>query len=172
MRLFVALKLSPTDVQSIEKWRKPLMLKYPFLRWTRDSQLHVTLRFLGERDPDLVIPEIKNLTLEELLPAEYTLTQTGRFGTPPSVLWLSGRFSSGVYTMAERLNSIPDGYGKSGESRPFIPHVTLVRIERGTYCPVISYDESITGACHSIHLISSRLTENGPVYSSIFKLER
>lgn len=172
MRLFVALKLSPTDIQFIEKWRKPLILRYPSLRWTLDSQLHVTLRFLGERDPDLVIPEIKNLALEELLPAEYTLTQTGRFGKPPSVLWLSGRFSSGVYTMAERLNSIPDGYGKGGGGRPFIPHVTLARIGRAEHCPLPVFDRQVKGICNSISLINSRLAANGPAYSTFFTISR
>lgn len=170
MRLFVTLALSDKTVQAIEEWQKPLKGKYPSLRWTCESQFHVTLRFLGDRDPDQVACEIRALSLEDLLPAEYTLSKIGQFGNPPSVLWLSGKFSSEVFSIARRLDSIPDGDGNAGGSRCFTPHITIARVRGGTQCPTFSFNGEITGIGNAIHLINSRLTPSGHVYSTLFSI--
>lgn len=170
MRLFVSLKLSSNSIQKIEEWRKPLVEEYQDLRWTREDQLHVTLRFFGDRDPDRVISEIKALHLEDCLPVEYTLSGTGHFGNPPSVLWLSGKFSSNVFLMARGLASIPDGDGRSGGGRDFTPHVTIARLKRGGQFPSLIFDRKIAGTGSYINLISSRLTPDGPVYTNLFSI--
>jgi len=171
VRLFVALELSSDTIDFIEEWRKPLIRKYSDLRWTGGEQLHVTLRFLGDRNPDQVAGEMRNLCLEELLPIEYTISRIGQFGNPPSVLWLSGSFSSEVFSMAQRLDSIPDGEGKTGGSRHFNPHVTLARIRRGSSCPNITFSRQIAGVGSAIHLMSSNLTPDGSIYTTLFSVE-
>jgi 2'-5' RNA ligase len=105
--LFVALELSKDTVRAIEEWRKPLVRSFPLLKWTSASQLHITMRFLGDRNPEDVIFQMKALALGELLPVEYTLSDTGSFGKPPSVIWLSGKFSSSLFTIVHRLGTFP-----------------------------------------------------------------
>ncbi len=168
MRLFVALELSRDSIQALELWRKPLVIKYPLLKWTSESQLHITLRFLGDCNPDDVIPKMKTLALRELLPVEYTLSDIGDFGKPPFVIWLSGKFSSSLYTMASRLEHIPDEHGNTGETGRFIPHVTIARVRSGVQCPRLNPDISIQGAAQSVNLVESVLTSKGPVYSTLY----
>ncbi len=170
MRLFVALQLSNGTIQEIEEWRKPLIRKYSDLRWVRDDQLHVTLRFLGDREPGQVIDQMRDLCLEELLPVEYTLSGIGQFGNPPSVLWLSGKFSSNLFSIVRLLDSIPDEEGKTGGSRRFTPHITLARIRRGASCPNIAFSRQIAGVSNAIHLVSSNLTPGGPIYTTLFSI--
>ncbi len=170
MRLFVALHLSNDTVQEIEEWRKPLIQKHPSLRWIQREQMHITLRFLGDRRADQVIREIENLSLEELFPIEYTLSRIGQFGNSPSVLWLSGKFSSNLFSIVRLLDSIPDEEGKTGGSRSFTPHVTLARIRRGVSCPNIAFNRQIAGVSNAIHLMTSNLTPNGPVYTNLFSI--
>ncbi|MCD6587381.1 MAG: RNA 2',3'-cyclic phosphodiesterase [Candidatus Fermentibacteraceae bacterium] len=170
MRLFVALELSQDTTQAIQEWRKPMADMFPVLRWTSENQLHITLRFLGNSNPDDVIFQMKTLALEELLPVEYTLSETGNFGEPPFVIWLSGKFSSSLFTMARRLEHIPDGYGKTGETRKFIPHVTIARVNPGVQCPRLNLDTSIGGAAQAVSLIESELTSDGPVYSILYSV--
>ena len=164
----MALELSESTVLSIEEWREPLVKQYPFLKWTRRNQFHVTLRFLGNRDPEQVISEIEALHLEGYLPAEYSLSRIGHFGKPPSVLWLSGKFSSKVYALNRCLDSIQDGSGLSGSSSHFTPHITLARVKRGKQCPIISFHRQIPGLAKAIHLMNSELTGSGPSYSTLF----
>ncbi len=170
MRLFAALELPGSAIQAIHKWREPLIKKHPFLRWTREDQLHLTLRFLGDREAHEVIREMKDLSLEELLPIEYTFNRTGTFGNPPSVLWLSGKFSSSLLSITQLLDSIPDEDNRTGGSRLFIPHVTIARARRGKQCPVFDLNRQITGSCNFLSLINSRLSADGPAYSTLFTI--
>lgn len=170
MRLFAALELSESAIQTIHAWREPLIKKHPSLHWTREDQLHVTLRFLGDREAHEVIREMKDLSLEELFPIGYTLNTTGTFGNPPSVLWLSGRFSSSLLSITQLLDSIPDEDNTTGGRRPFIPHVTIARARRGKQCPVFDLDRQIAGTCNSLSLINSRLSADGPAYSTLFTI--
>ncbi|MEA3266289.1 MAG: RNA 2',3'-cyclic phosphodiesterase [Candidatus Fermentibacteria bacterium] len=172
MRLFAALELSPAAIQIIHEWREPLIKKHPSIRWIREDQLHVTLRFLGDREAHEVIREMKDLSLEELFPIEYTFNRTGTFGKPPAVLWLSGKFSSSLLSITHRLDSIPDEDNRTGGRRPFIPHVTIARARRGKQCYAFDFDRQITGSFNSLSLISSRLSADGPAYSTLFTISK
>ncbi len=170
MRLFVALELSRDSIQAVELWRKPLTCKYPLLKWVSGEQLHVTLRFLGNCDPDDVISQMKSLALSELLPVEYTLSDTGRFGKPPFAIWLSGMFSSSLFTMVRRLEQISGGYGKTDNTRKFVPHVTIARVKTGVQCPQLKFDTPIDGVARSVSLIESVPAPGGPVYSTLYSV--
>jgi 2'-5' RNA ligase len=171
-RLFVSLELETETVQRIEEWRKPLREKYPTLRWTSEAQLHVTLRFLGNRDPEQVAEEMEALSLLKLLPVEYTLRETGTFGNPPAVLWLSGDFAPNVFTIARRLGSIQDGEGKKSDDRCFTPHITLARVKRGDLYPDIQFSSTIQGNGNAIHLVMSSLSSSGPSYKTLHSISR
>ncbi len=170
MRLFIALELSGSSIDEIEIWRKPLRKKYPLLKWTSGNQLHVTLRFLGSVNAAEVTGKMKSLELKEFLPVEYFLTDVGSFGNPPSVVWLSGKFSPGLNTLVHRLNSIPDCDGETGESRRFTPHVTVARIKGEIQYHGLEFGPKIYGSGKAVNLISSNLTAGGPVYSNLFSI--
>ena len=168
MRLFVALKISDPSACIIEKWQRSQAKLHPELRWTEPNQLHLTLRFLGDREPCEVISAMKTLKLGELLPVEYTLFRSGSFGNPSNLLWLSGSFSPELFSIVRRLNSVPDGQSKTGKEGDFSPHITIARSPRGSVCSVPFFIEQLKEFSNSIHLMNSRLTREGPVYSTLF----
>lgn len=167
MRLFIALDLPDHVTESIERWREPFIKKYSELKWAGRHSLHVTLRFLGNVDPGPVLAEMKRMNLKQYLPAEFTLDRSGTFGRPPSVLWLSGKFSPGALRMAETLSKIPDEQGLS-ETRRFHPHITVARSRRGDSVPLLPMNEKLKGNCLSVSLFTSTLTREGPVYSLVY----
>ena len=169
MRLFIALPLPETVLEEIDRWRKPLSGLYDNLRWTCSENTHLTLRFLGSREPDSVISEMKKLNPGSSLPAVFTLDRCGSFGSPPSVLWLSGEFSESCYRMASLFSGIPDENGRT-EKRRFLPHVTVARSRRGRELPLVEFKNIIQGSSNEIKLISSTLKAEGPVYSDLFSV--
>jgi|GEM_PF-1663619 len=170
MRLFLSLELSSETVRKIKKWRKPLEEKYPALSWTSEAQLHITLRFLGNRTPEQVKEEMNSLQLPGFLPVEYALNRTGKFGEPPSVLWLSGEFSPQVFSLARSLGSIPDERGETSQAEHFTPHITLARIKREVKSPNIRFNGRIDGTGSAVHLVRSRLDCVGASYETLYSI--
>lgn len=154
-------------LEEIALWRKPLLSLYPDLRWTSSENQHLTLRFLGNREPESVVKEIEQLNLGFSLPVSFTLERCGTFGRPPSVLWLSGKFAETCYHLASRLAGIVDENGEM-EKRRFFPHITVARSPRGRAIPRIDFKDKIHGSSAGIELISSTLTSRGPIYRTLF----
>ena len=171
MRLFIALELPEGVKGSIASWTEPLRKRNPGLKWCGPENLHVTLRFLGNVDPDEVALRIGRMRLERCLPVDFTLETAGTFGRPPSVLWLSGDFSRGVYIAADLLAGIPDENG-APEGRKFFPHVTVARARKGDSLQAAQPGTKIQGSSSRISLFSSTLTPSGPLYSTLFTAGR
>ncbi|PIE51561.1 RNA 2',3'-cyclic phosphodiesterase [Candidatus Fermentibacteria bacterium] len=164
MRLFIAMELPSEVRRSISDWIEPLSRQHSDLRWTSCENLHVTLRFLGNVNPDSVIQKMKESQIKSFLPVEFTLNRLGTFGRPSSVLWVSGKFSEGVFDLAEKLGSIPDDRGLTKTCR-YCPHITVARARRGFSIPFLPWRESLIGASSTIGLYSSELTGKGSVYT-------
>ena len=171
MRLFAALCLPYGVKDGIESWRSPLTVKYPQLKWTCRSNLHVTLRFLGNVDPENTISQIKRVNLERFLPVEFSLERISTFGRPPSVLWLSGNFSRGAAAIASALGEIPDEQGFP-EKRKFIPHVTVARAGKEDAVPPVSFNLCLRGEASAVKLFNSTLSPRGPVYRVLYTAGR
>lgn len=166
MRLFAALEIPSGVKDSIWSLFEPVRQRYANLKWVSSGNLHLTLRFFGECHPDEVLKRIRMLQLERSLPVDFVLDRTGTFGRPPSVLWVSGSFSPGLYKMASKLARIPGEDGTPGPDR-FIPHVTLARAKRGDTVPRPDVTFSIRERSATVSLIESRLTRKGPVYTNL-----
>jgi 2'-5' RNA ligase len=103
--------------------------------WSRDQNIHLTLKFLGEI-PTAKITDLSSAiarAVEGLSPFEMRLEGTGVFpnrGTP-RVLWL------GITDDSERLAQLQSRIenecaveGFSKEARPFHPHFTVARLRK------------------------------------------
>ena len=97
------------------------------------NETHLTLKFLGEIDPARV-PSLAGALREALrgVPAfSVTLEGVGAFPSSerPRVVWAGlteGR--DGVVGLAARVEAAAESAGFPRESRPFAPHVTLLRV--------------------------------------------
>lgn len=126
-RLFIAIDL-PEDVrEELCRLRTPI----PGGRWVPQSQLHLTLAFLGDVEAGRVTELIGRLSGLKSAPFVLRFDRLGCFPSRarPRVLWVGVRPEPLLGTLAERLREILDECAIPQEERPFSPHITLARLK-------------------------------------------
>lgn len=147
------------------------------LKWESKEKIHLTLKFVGEVDEELIPQIINELTfLEQYKTQILQITGFGFFFhfKEPKVLWAGLKYSDELKNIAERLNDFFVKYGIEKENRPFKPHLTLMRIKNNPGDNFInkfknSKFEPISFQSNSISLIKSELKPSGAVYTEIKK---
>ncbi|TWT41145.1 2'-5'-RNA ligase [Phycisphaerae bacterium RAS1] len=134
MRCFIAIDLPPPLKNPLIRLLRQNAARSRGLRWSSESQLHVTLKFLGEIDAARV-DEIRPLLAAIAAgcpPFPLQLGDLGCFPTPrdPRVLWCGLLDESrGLSDLAGRVELSLAGLGFEPERRPFAAHVTLARVK-------------------------------------------
>ncbi|MCA9489512.1 MAG: RNA 2',3'-cyclic phosphodiesterase [Myxococcales bacterium] len=166
-RCFVAIEL-PADV------RATLLASAPSgegCRPVRDEQLHVTLHFLGERDPDAVIAALEALSFEP-----FTL-RVGGLGVfegqdRDRICWAGLEESAALVTLHRQVGLALAAVGFAPEARPYRPHVTLARSKSSATVPVEAFQAAALGPMDvpvsEIALFESVLGPTGPSYTRLW----
>jgi 2'-5' RNA ligase len=130
-RLFVAIEL-PADVRDdAERAIVGLRGEAPELEWTRPECRHVTMKFLGDVEPDRV--DTIRSTMEQVArahrPFSLCLAHVGAFPNfrKARVVWLGVEFEPRLELLQHDLEIAASGIGFELEGRAFRPHVTLAR---------------------------------------------
>ena len=168
MRIFAALELPLQVRRKIVDWQKPLMARYPSLKWVQVNSMHLTLRYFGNI-PKSAIGRICGLLFSwHPGPLAFSLDRIGSFGkrTSPSVFWFGGSFPEEVSRLACELGRIPDEKGIKGV-HGFLPHLTFARRRNSTPLPKFNPPAEIRGVFEDAVVINSRLTSSGPEYTFI-----
>jgi len=149
------------------------------VRWIRPEGIHLTLKFLGEVDPDL-IEGIVHKT-EEAVQAlgPFTIGIKGGGGFPnaknPRVIWIGVDDPSGeLRKMQARVEEGMEELGFKKEGRDYTPHLTVGRLRSGkgrsTFAPAL---EAI-GECNlgtmevrEVILFRSHLKPTGAEYTKL-----
>lgn len=145
MRLFVAIELPQpwldalADLQARIKSaiEKDPSLAGQRLRWVRPEGIHITLKFIGEVDPDRLEAITHQLdgALAVIPPVTLAPAPVGSFGErrAPRVVWAGVHETPpGVLQgLADRVESQLEGAGIRREGRPFRAHLTLARMPDG-----------------------------------------
>lgn len=137
-RLFVAIPLPPAIRAVLAGLTAPLR----DVRWLRDEQLHLTLRFLGDTPNDLtdsLITRLREIRVEPfLLPVEDVGTFPPK--APPRVLWVGlGSGHPRLHQLRQRLDDAILAAGLEADLRAFQPHITLGRCPEGAGAAVQSW---------------------------------
>jgi 2'-5' RNA ligase len=142
------------------------------------GNMHLTLKFLGNTNEDLVpkITQTMNDSLEGMEPFSIQFGGTGAF---PSlghmrVVWIGVHGAEKLISMAEYLNEELAGLGFKKEKRKFSPHLTLGRVKGGRHkdrlADVIkSWGKEDFGSLEvgGVCLKKSVLSPKGPTYSIV-----
>ncbi len=177
MRLFLALQLDEAALGLLERTQRRLRDRCDGWRWARRGAFHLTIRFLGEVDPadDARHREIWQAAARGDGPLRLRLEGVGTFPPRgrPRVLWLGvhDETSDGrLYGLAERVEQAARDAGFAPETRPFRPHLTLARAQRGArpVAPPAAFESgSATLAPDALSLFRSELRPEGARYTRL-----
>jgi RNA 2',3'-cyclic 3'-phosphodiesterase len=177
MRLFVALEIPPDVRDAITKIARSLKSESPGARWSKPESMHVTLKFLGETDPQK-LGSIRAALEAVSSPEPVVLEFRGVGFFPdekrPRVMWCGVEASENLFLLAAHVERSLSALGFEPEPRTYVPHVTLARLNsaRNTEklvraaAPLKSYD---FGAAREseFHLYQSVLQPSGSEYKKL-----
>jgi 2'-5' RNA ligase len=135
-RLFVALR----PPRAIREMLISAMQGVSGARWQSDEQLHLTLRFIGEVDRH------RAEDIAAALGAIYAPAVTARIAGVdlferqgrPHMLWAGVEPHEPLAALHRKVDQLLARVGVAPETRAFVPHITLARLNRGSG-PVASF---------------------------------
>jgi len=182
-RLFIAVPVEGRTKnllkQNISKAQKSLDYN---LKWVSGENLHLTLKFLGDTNPE-IIPEIKTTLSNTCSPFKKLNLFYNQFGSFPSTDYPKVLFFglNGDINRLKKLQSSIDNsltnLGFDKENREYTPHLTFARTRKSTDINKLKNDYNkfinnndlrIYQKVNQVSLIESKLYKSGPVYEEIF----
>jgi 2'-5' RNA ligase len=170
-RLFIAIEL-PEEVRE-ELCR--LRIQIPGARWVPESQIHLTLAFLGDVETERVAGLTERLSGLAAPPFQLCFDRLGCFPgrSRPRVLWVGVRPDPLLTSLADRLREILREWDIPQDERPFSPHITLARLklpasrESAAFLDRPFRLESPTVSAEEFILFESRLTPAGAIHTPL-----
>jgi 2'-5' RNA ligase len=136
-RVFCAIELPEPVRKLVLLHVAQLKEKLPEVRasWARDTNLHLTLKFLGEIPTSSVaeVSKAATLAVDGQRPFSIRLEHTGAFPSSgqPRVLWIGvNDVSAKLAELHARLENECALNGFAKETRPFSPHLTVARLRQ------------------------------------------
>ena len=158
------------------------------ISWAQPASIHLTLKFLGDMDEQVIDP--LRAALEQVVggqsPVTVPLERLGAFPFPqaPRVLWVGplekwekGTDAKRVAEIHDAIEQVCEGLHFLRETRPFSPHLTLARIKMGERHVGAALAKSgmldfpvIVGsfAIEAVVLMQSELKPTGSVYTKLW----
>ncbi len=170
MRLFVAIR----PPKPVREQLLLLMTGVRGARWQDDSQLHLTLRFIGEvdhiraEDIGLMLESIRFPKFEIALEGVGMFERNGR----RSALWAGIAMSDSLTRLQHKIENGLQRLGLEPEHRSYLPHITLARLNSGTgpTDDFLADHAALAGLAFPVDhfdLIESRLGSKGARYESL-----
>lgn len=179
VRTFVALELSRELKQGILALIEELRGAGVRASWGRASTLHLTLKFLGDVDEDVLdaVVEAVGRAAREVDPFTLETGSLGAFPTPrrPRVLWLGVEPERVLFDLQEAAESELEKLGFPRERRRFHPHITLGRIRDPNAGSVQHLLEALEAprervVVNEVRVMKSTLAPSGAVHEPIAAL--
>lgn len=184
MRCFVSVDLPTSLADDIAAAQAPLA-DDDGVRLTDPTQAHITLKFLGETDPDRVaaIDAALETAVANAGVAPFDCT-VGGLGVFPSldyssVVWAGVRDGEGdaeLTTLANAVETEVTALGVDPADHEFTPHITLARVDdarrNSTIQQFVTERDPTVGTFRvdSLRLTESTRTDDGPIYETVSEL--
>lgn len=169
-RLFVAIELPQVTRDALARLQGGL----PDVRWMDDTQMHLTLRFIGEVDGPAFEDIAVALSAVECERFSLALSGLGHFPPrgKPKTLWAGVDPSPDLIRLRDKVETALAALGFAHEKRNYQPHVTLARSSAGikqgplgAYLTANALFRAPPFAVSSFALFSSYLTHDGARYT-------
>jgi 2'-5' RNA ligase len=176
MRLFFAIELPDTVRAQLARLRDQLKSKIDKASFTRDENLHITLKFLGEMDERKVDELTESIAKIRSAPIELRAEAIECFPQRGAVRIVAAGFGGDLPTLNAMHRTVEQRcqhLGVSPEQRPYRPHVTLARARSTLPGSTRALANKITTgllpadgfSVDRFVLMQSRLTPSGSHYS-------
>ena len=173
IRCFIAIKIPGFD--PLRRVLKELSQMGRPLKAVESDNLHVTLKFLGDTDLDLIgdIGSLVEQTARSQKPCVVKVAGLGVFPhlERPSVVWAGLAGAETLAAIAADLEAGLEEFGFARENRPFVPHLTLARVKARppeSLRPLLSRHAKTdfgTATIDQVELIRSELGPEGSKYT-------
>jgi len=175
-RIFFALNIPEKSKQELIQNRNNVIPNSNKYKWEPKDKLHLTLKFIGEVEDDLFNKVLgKEDLFKNFNSFECCINQFGFFykNKEPRILWANIK-SDYLNKLAQNLDEKLSILSIQKEKRPFVPHLTLLRIKNKINEDFVkSFEnykfEEIKFIASEISLIESKLLPYGSVYTEIKK---
>lgn len=134
IRTFLAIPI-PTKLQKyIADFADPIKVREDHINWVAQDNIHITIGFLGETDPNVIEEQAQGLSevIAGYSPMRIGLTDTGIFphANSPRVLWIGAApYSKALFSLVDAVKDYLRGQGYELDKRRFQPHITLGRVK-------------------------------------------
>jgi len=181
MRLFVGISLPREYKEGLREIRQKWEPRFSSrLKWTRPENWHLTLKFLGDQDPENLDEIRRAMDSLRFSPLSLQAGGGGYFSARGkiNVAWagMSGDVD-GLRFIASHLDREFSRIGIPAEKRAFKPHLTLFRVKYFKKDdPWTEFRDYLQGRvwpgfdCPGIFLWQSTLTRSGPVYEQVHRV--
>ena len=178
MRLFVAIELDHAVKRVMLKTIDRLAEFRKTVRWVRESQMHLTMKFLGDV-PDEQVSEVSDACARVASACESFEMVVDRCGCFPAgggvrVIWCGSQSESpAIVACAGRLDAACGDLGFEPESRPFSAHMTVGRVREdrtnGRLRDAVQRLQpgSATQSVKEMTLFQSTLSPQGPTHTAL-----
>jgi len=134
LRTFIAIDVPPAVLDTIIRIQHRFKSLGLHASWVKPGNIHLTLKFLGETDPDRIsgIQNKLTETLAPFAPFRLSLNTVGVFPDTksPRILWLGLKDEEGTLGPLQAvIEKALENVGFPMEPRSFAPHLTLARIK-------------------------------------------
>jgi RNA 2',3'-cyclic 3'-phosphodiesterase len=130
IRAFIAVEIDPHAVRQISATVADLKLRMPGIRWVTQTNLHFTIKFLGNIEESKIEPIAQALELALHPFPRFTINAKDLGVFPdlkrPRVLWI-GLEGKELLELASKVEKALEPLGFGSEKRDFKPHLTVGR---------------------------------------------
>ncbi|MBX3025211.1 RNA 2',3'-cyclic phosphodiesterase [bacterium] len=180
MRAFLALEPAPDVRARLAAVTAELARHRAAVRWARDDQLHVTVKFLGDVE-DAALDALRSALAAALAgtaPLAAEVRGLGAFPDlrRPRVLW-AGVECAALAAIAPAIDAAAAAVGVAPEARPFHAHVTLGRVRDAALGRALRHEiearaQAAFGACvfRELAAFRSDLRRDGALYTKLWSI--
>jgi len=183
IRSFIAIELPQETKSALSRLQEKLKSKGNILvRWVDPGNIHLTLKFLGDINPEITgrITSILEDAVRSTPPFSIELSGLGVFPNKKrvNIIWvgLGGELEK-LGHLQKRIDTGLMQLGFTPEAKPFTTHLTLARVRDyvrpddrmvlGNLIEGTSFEQKCEINVNTIFLIKSQLTQEGPIYTKI-----
>ncbi len=178
-RSFCAVELNKEIATGIQRIQEDLKERAGGVRWVRPEGIHLTLKFLGEVDPDRIegIAHKMEEAVRETGPFAIGMRGGGAFPNArnPRVIWIGIDDPSGeLRKVQDRVEETMEELGFTREGRAYTPHLTIGRLRSSKGKGIVAHALEAISECNlgtmevrEIILFRSHLKPTGAEYTKI-----